>query len=70
MSKRLKTDLEVICEPSWVKICCPYCDEEYHVDYNEFAKDMGNEWWCDWEGEFVTCEHCHETFEIGCAHME
>lgn len=70
MDKRLKVDLEVICEPTWVKIQCPYCDEEYHINYNEFAKDMSNEWWCDWEGEIIICEHCNEIFEIDCVHME
>lgn len=70
MDKRLKTDLEVICEPTWVKMCCPHCDEEIEIDYDEFTRSMIGEYWCDWEGELITCEHCDEIFEIGCVHME
>lgn len=70
MNKRLKTDLEVICEPSKVSIRCPYCKEEYHIEYNIFLKEMNYKWWCDWEGELITCEHCNEIFEIRTVHRE
>ena len=33
MNKRLKTDLEVICEPTWVKMRCPHCDEIFEIDW-------------------------------------
>ena len=70
MKKWLKSDLEIISEPSYVKIYCPHCDSEIEVDYNDFSRSMYSDYWGDWEGELVYCEDCNSYFEIDNVHYE
>lgn len=64
MKKCLKSDLEIIFEPSYVKTYCPYCDSEIEINYEEFEQDMYSRYWGDWEGELVYCEDCGSYFKI------
>lgn len=70
MIRRLETDLQVICEPSYIKMQCPYCHEDIEVNYDEFARSMSSPWWIDWEGESISCGRCDEMFEIYRVHRE
>lgn len=70
MNNYLKSDLEIIYEPSYVKTYCPHCDSEIEVEYSEFTRSMSSDYWGDWEGELIYCEECENYFEIDNVHWE
>lgn len=59
-----KTDIQIVSEPTWVKLNCPYCDEEIEMDYDEFSDLMTESYPGDWSGEKIECPYCNREIEI------
>ncbi|MCK9470713.1 MAG: hypothetical protein M0Q88_03040 [Bacilli bacterium] len=62
MNKNLKkADFRVITVPTYVEGECPYCEEDFEVDYNDFGN---SDYPGDWKGEIIECPYCEKEIVI------
>lgn len=58
----MKAVVKVIQEPTYVKITCPFCNNEIEVSFNHMLSLYGC---CEyWSNELFECEYCERLFTI------
>lgn len=50
-------DFTVVSVPSYVAGECPYCKEDFEIDYNDFGN---SDYLGDWKGEIIECPYCEK----------
>lgn len=63
MNSNLKrADFTIATVPAYVVGKCPYCEEEFEVDYEDFS--IISDYPGDWTGETVECTYCENEIII------
>lgn len=57
-----KADFIIATVPAYVVGECPYCEEDFEVDYREFS--TFSDYPGDWRGEVVECPNCEREIII------
>lgn len=57
-----EADFKVVQTIHHISVCCPYCNKELELSYNDMV-DMAGEC-CDWNYSSIDCPECNENIKV------